>query len=220
MNVEPKSDAETLRLVGGALCLDLVNTVGGRNSEKGNEHLANYTDLVAWSKHVGILTSRAAQHLIQEATRRPAEAERVFERALELREALYRLFAAFVTGAKPKASDLAVLNQVLETMSGARIIPTENGYDWDWARDEAALDQMLYPIARSAAELLVSGDLSRVRECEGDDCGWLFMDTSKNHTRRWCSMEECGNLAKARRHYRRVRAVNLGAAETHKSNKR
>ncbi len=216
--MEPKSEAETLRLVGGALCLDLVNTVGDRRSERSNEHLASYADLVMWSKHAGILLPRAAQRLVQEAGKHPAEALQVLERAHALREALYRIFVAFVTAGKPKASDLGVLNEVLARMSGARIVPTESGYGWDWTHDEKALDQVLYPIARSAAELLVSGDLSRVRECEGDNCGWLFVDTSKNRTRRWCSMDDCGNLAKARRHYRRVRSANLGVPETPQDN--
>ncbi len=195
-----------VRLVGGAPCLDFCNTVGNHAGDQPNEHLTTYTDLVAWSRHAGLVAARTAQHLGERAERNPAEAARAFAHARELREALYRIFSAIATGTRPKAADLAVLNGALaEAMAHARVVPEEEGYRWDWARDENALDQMLNPIARSAADLLTSNDVMRLRECEGDDCGWLFLDTSKNHSRRWCAMNDCGNRAKARRHYARVR---------------
>ncbi len=199
--------AGSVSLIGGALCLDFVNTVGDIKSEHPYEHLTNYSDLVAWSKHAGILTPRLAQHLIQTAAQHPAEATAVYQRALTLRAALYRTFAARLAEYKPRTSDLAVLNETLaEAMSHAHIVTAENGYAWDWTGMENDLAQMLYPIARSAADILTSDNLARVRECEDDECGWLFVDTSKNHSRRWCSMDDCGNRAKARRHYRLTRA--------------
>ncbi len=203
-----KSDWEPLQLVGGALSVDFVNTVGDRKAEAAKEHLADYEDLVAWSRDAGILNSRAAQHLHEEAASREKEAARVYRRALALREVLYRIFFASATGGKPQAADIAALNEILaEALSHGRLTGAEQGYAWDWKDDENGLAQMLYPIARSAAEMLTSGDLARLRECQDDECGWLFVDTSKNHSRRWCSMEDCGNRAKARRHYRRARTV-------------
>ncbi len=201
------SGAGSLQLVGGALSVDFVNTVGNRKGESANEHLSDYTDLVAWSRNAGILSSRAAQRLLEEAASREKEAARAYRRALALREGLYRIFFASAAGLKPQPADLAALNVILaEAMSHARLAPAEQGYAWDWSDKENGLEMMLYPIARSAADMLTSGHLARLRECQDDECGWLFVDTSKNHSRRWCSMEDCGNRAKARRHYRRARS--------------
>ncbi len=87
-------------------------------------------------------------------------------------------------------------------------MPTSAGYAWTWADDPNALDRMLWPLVRSAAELLVTGDLSRVRVCGGERCGWLFVDTSKNRSRRWCDMQDCGNVAKVRRFRTRQHAAH------------
>ena len=204
---EAKSRAESLQLIGGALAVDFVNTVGDRKAELVSEHLSDYRDLVAWSRHAGILGPCAAQQLLLDAASREKEAARVYRRALALREALYRIFFASAAGLKPQLTDLGLLNEILaEAMSHARLANVEPGYAWDWSDDADGLGQMLYPIARSAADMLTSGHLARLRECQDDECGWLFIDTSKNHSRRWCSMEDCGNRAKARRHYRRARS--------------
>ena len=137
---------------------------------------------------------------------REDEARRVIVRAIAMREAMYRIFSAVTEGVTPRPADLAILNRMLSTaMARSRLVQSGNGFVWGWDRQADPLDQMLWPIARSAADLLTSGNLSRVRECSNDTCGWLFVDTSKNHSRRWCSMSDCGNRAKARRHYARVR---------------
>ncbi len=204
--VEMTTQAETLRLIGGALCLDFVNTIEDYRSQYPQEHLTNYAELVVWSRHAAILTPRLAQQLTLDATWRPEEAARVHQRALALRATLHRLFTARLVHHNPQAGDLATLNKILpEALSQGRLRSTENGYAWDWTAGEDDLAQMLYPIARSAADLLTSDNLTRLRECENDSCGWLFVDTSRNHSRRWCSMEDCGNRAKARRHYRLTR---------------
>jgi predicted RNA-binding Zn ribbon-like protein len=203
---EMTTEAATLRLIGGALCLDFVNTVEDYRGEPPHDHLSNYTELVAWSRHAAILTPRLAEQLTLVAARRREEAGRVHLRALALRATLHRLFTAQLVHHNPQAGDLAALNKILpQALSQGWIRSTENGYTWDWTAREDDLAQMLYPIARSAGDLLTSDNLGRVRECEDDTCGWLFVDTSRNHSRRWCSMEDCGNRAKARRHYRLAR---------------
>lgn len=200
-------DGETFELVGGDLSLDFANTVGSHGSDEPNEHLTGYPELVAWSRQAGILSNRAAQRLVQEAARRPKEARQVLANAIGLREALYRIFSAVSEGVAPKATDLDTLNSALSlALAHVRIVTSEQGFAWDWPRDEDALDQMLWPVARSAADLLTSTERSKVRECANKTCGWLFVDTSKNHSRLWCSMSDCGNRAKARRHYARLRA--------------
>ena len=129
--------------------------------------------------------------------------------AVTVREALYRVFSAVAAGATAPAGDLATLNEALaDGFAHSRLEPDGDGYHWAWQIDPPALDRMLWPVLRSAVDLLTSGELDRVKECPGlDDCGWLFFDTSKNGSRRWCSMEGCGNRAKGRRHYQRTRAV-------------
>ena len=98
-----------------------------------------------------------------------------------------------------------ILDDPLVSRTHARIVSTKEGFKWDWS-EELALDRMLWFIARSAADLLTSGNLDRVRQCGDEECGWLFIDTTKNRSRRWCDMTDCGNRAKARRHYSRLRA--------------
>ncbi|MGE5584001.1 MAG: CGNR zinc finger domain-containing protein [Bacillota bacterium] len=197
--------AGNLDLIGGRLCLDFANTVDWHASDHPREWLTNYPDLVAWSRHAGALTEAQAQDLARAAEHRSDEAASVLERAITLREAMYRIFSAIVARGEPKATDLAALNSALaRALTHLRIAPAGESFAWEWTGEDE-LDRMLWPVVWSAAELLVSGDLERVRECPGDGCGWLFLDTSRNRTRKWCSMDSCGNRAKARRHYRRTR---------------
>jgi predicted RNA-binding Zn ribbon-like protein len=204
---ENKSGVETLALLGGALCLDFANTIGNHKGAKPSEHLVSYADLVAWSRRAGILTNRAAQELLSQAARHPSEASDVLQRARTLREAIYRIFSAIAAGASAKSADLKILNRSLgDALVNSRLVPTKNGFAWGWA-DETTLDQMLGVVARSAADLLTLGKLDRVRQCSDEVCGWLFVDTSKSRSRRWCDMNDCGNRAKARRYYRRIRGI-------------
>jgi predicted RNA-binding Zn ribbon-like protein len=198
----------SLNLVGGRLCLDYANTVGTHNTEHSDERLASYQDLLVWSRHAGLLDDGRLEQLGQIATAHPAEAQGTFEQAYSLRETIYRIFSA-VAGNRPAATDdLDQFNRALRSvMSHSILVQTGQGFAWDWEPAENALDSVLWPIVRSAADLLVSGDLGRVRECSSDSCEWLFVDTSRNRSRRWCDMEDCGNRAKARRHYHRKRAA-------------
>ena len=202
------SEAARLSLVGGALCLDFTNTAGNHKSDHPSEHLDSYDDLVAWSLHVDIVNHRIAQQLVAHAARHKVAARQVYEHAIAFRETLYRIFLRIAAERSPQASDLDILNQELgNALTHSRIVSTQEGFQWDWS-DEIALDRMLWFIARSAADLLTSGNLDRVRQCGDDECGWLFIDTTKNHSRRWCDMNDCGNRAKARRHYSRLRAAS------------
>ncbi len=131
-----------------------------------------------------------------------------FERAIALREAMYRVFSAVVHSTVPEITDLDTLKAAfVEAMTHAQLISTPHGFKWDWTEKENALDQMLWPVVHSAVELLTSEEVKKVKECPGvGNCGWLFLDTSKNGSRQWCSMEGCGSRAKMRRQYARKRA--------------
>lgn len=202
----------SLNLVGGRLCLDFTNTVGSHGAEHSDERLTSYQDLLVWSRRAGILDEQGQARLEQLAAAQPATAASIFEQAFNLREAIFRVFSA-VADARPAApADLEHFNTALgKVMAHSELVQTDEGFVWGWQPDEDALDRILWPIVRSAADLLTSGELGRVRECSSDTCEWLFVDTSRNRSRRWCDMEDCGNRAKARRHYHRKRVAEQQA---------
>lgn len=204
---ETGAQAGNLKLLGGRLCLDFINTIDPRAGEEAREYLTSYAELVAWSRHTNILADRQARHLIKEAARRTQDAALVLKKAITLREAIYRIFLAIANERQPNEGDLTELNNALsEALAQLRIAPGAAGFVYVWNGDRAALDRMLWPVAQSAGELLTSDELNRVRECPGDKCGWLFMDLSRNNSRRWCDMNVCGNRAKSRRHYQRIKS--------------
>jgi predicted RNA-binding Zn ribbon-like protein len=194
--------AGNLRLIGGRLCLNFVNTVDCHTRTRPKEYLVDYPALIGWGLHAGLLAPHAADQLLSAAARRPAEAAEALTRARQLRRALYGMFTGAFTDQTDLIDKIDTCNRTLaETSHRAAITRTRSGFDWAWDGDSSRLDQLLGPIAWSAAELLTSAELARVRECEGERCSWLFLDTSRNRGRRWCSMVDCGNRAKARRHY-------------------
>jgi predicted RNA-binding Zn ribbon-like protein len=127
-----------------------------------------------------------------------------------LRESIYQILLRVMEGRRPRPTDLELVNSELaRTLGRLRIAPVtgESRYDWKWAGDQLELDYPLGPLAHSAGQLLSSGHkLAHVRQCRGDNCGWLFVDLSKNHSRCWCDMRDCGNRAKVRRHRQKHRA--------------
>ncbi len=201
-------DPTQLKLIGGRPCLDFVNTVGSRLNQTGApfEWLTSYEGLLIWCRHAGILPDDTVATLLEQAESQADEAAAVLARAQALREALYRIFVAVAQDREPAPADLAILNAVLAaTLGRRRLVSTATGIDWTWVDPSGALDAMLGPLAESAASVLTSSDVARVRQCGDDECAWMFVDTSRNHSRRWCDMEDCGNRAKARRHFHRVR---------------
>jgi predicted RNA-binding Zn ribbon-like protein len=196
------------------LCLDFTNTLEGRRTSHPQESFRSYGDLLSWGQQTGIVPPDVASRLALEATRRIAEARAALDRAVALREAIYRIFSAVAGKRTPEAADLDHLNVVLsEALAALQITPTADGFVWAWGRQRQELGHVLWPIAQSAADLLTSVDLQAVRECAAPECDWLFLDTSRNHSRRWCDMKACGNRAKARRHYERNRQARGGAAD-------
>ena len=192
---------------GGELCLDFANTHGG-SRVRPKERLTSYQDLLAWGSQAGILNDEDVRYLGRIAAEHPRKAEAALGDAVALREALFRIIAAVIARTPPAEGDLATLNAALpRALHHLRVAPRAAGCEWEWAGEEGALDRMLWPIARSAADLLVSSEVQRVRRCAGENCDWLFLDTTRNRSRRWCDMRTCGNRAKARRSYARKKAV-------------
>lgn len=193
-------------LESGDVSLEFSNTAEWHASQKPIESLNSYRDLADWALRSGLLERSDRDALLAEADRRPQEASLVLARAISLREAIYRTFSAIANDREPRNEDLTQLNLALaESMSRLRVAPRGTAFTWEWAGGPA-LDRMIGPVAQAAAALLTSDELDRVGECADDrGCGWLFVDRSKNHSRRWCDMRGCGNRAKARRRYRRNR---------------
>jgi predicted RNA-binding Zn ribbon-like protein len=190
----------------GAICLDYANTVDWHASSHPKNMLDSYEKLVEWSRRRGLLDSEVARGLVQRARDRKELGDVAMGEADSLREAIYGVFSATSHGKPPGRKELDTLNAHLSRgMARSRIDVEGNQLRWGWNGDDLPLDMMLWPIAKSAADLLTSERLGQVKECanEVEGCGWLFLDTSRSHNRVWCSMDSCGNRAKFRAYYDR-----------------
>jgi predicted RNA-binding Zn ribbon-like protein len=210
----PPSRAGVLPLIGGAPCLNFANTSSGRGTPLRQEHLHSFDLLLTWTEHAGLTTRTLRQRLSRLAAQHPRTAAHVLRRALALREAIHATGAALANAAPPPAPALAVINRELAAaMVQARLRPANGGFAWDWAAAPAALERVLWPLARSAADLLVAPLHARVKQCPGHGCGWIFLDLTKNGSRRWCEMEVCGTRHKIRRYRDRRRKLSRGGSK-------
>lgn len=188
----------------GDVALDFVNTVEGIRSAAYEETLGAYEDLLRWAEEADIISRRERSSLSRLAVAHPLLAQRALSDAIAMREALHGVLQARLTGAAPKSAELGRLNAMMAAaMSKARLAVSEDRYSWTWS-EELVLERPTWPIARAAAELLTSRRLARLRECASETCGWLFLDQSKNRSRRWCDMRGCGNRTKIRRYRARI----------------
>lgn len=194
-----------LDLVGGAPALDLVNTVNSRPAWA-HDYFGSYDDLVAWAVRAGVVGEGDARALRRLAASDPGAADAALRRAVALREAAHRVLAATIGGDEPAPADLDALRDAdAEAVAHARLVRDRagGGLVEAWALGEC-LAGPLWPLAHGIVRLLVDGPLDRLQACPG--CGWLFLDTSRNRSRRWCSMDTCGARDKMQRYYRRRRA--------------
>jgi predicted RNA-binding Zn ribbon-like protein len=188
------------------LCLDFANTLAWRSSAP-SESLHGLPDLLRWCASSGSLLAGAIEGSESWADRHPVQAAAIFRGAIAIREATYRIFHAAASGNAPTDDDLSALNRALkETPARSALQRIGAGFGWRVeVRRPATASTLLAPALWSAGDLLTGPQLARVRECANDKCLWLFLDESKNGTRRWCSMSACGNRAKAHRHYARLK---------------
>ena len=190
------------KFVAGSLGLDFLNTVGGwipsgRKRDYSDyilaEKLETYRDLVEWARLAGILSPSEAHTIAL------CENNAVLKRAVALRASLYRTAKSLFEGWPPPQADLDRLNQEIATAEAHRRLTFSHGKlirTWD---EPKAPDHMLWSVVESAAKLLTSQEAASVRQCPGSECGWFFLDTSRNRARRWCQMQICGNRAKVKR---------------------
>lgn len=192
-----------LPLVGGSLGLDLANTTGARQSRTPRERLQTFADLVVWATRAGILDRPRATQLNQIALEQSLEAAAALEKARALREELYQLFRAIAEGTEPPPDALARLGQWWRAERSRRYLVSRDGaFELSLHVADDELDMMLWPIVSSAVELITSERIAHIKRC--GECDWLFLDESKNGSRTWCK-KECGDRARARRHYDRIR---------------
>ena len=185
--------------LGGDLCLNFVNTVEFRDSDARHEFVQSYDHALAWCRKNALIADKEGARLENAASERQTEAETAYQAVLDLRETLYRIFTSVIAEEQPAAGDLARLNEALAAAPRC-VAVDDHGFQWTWAQSDE-FTRILAPITLAAAELLTSDQLQWVRQCP--NCGWLFLDTSRNHSRRWCSMDFCGSQAKSRRQYER-----------------
>ena len=181
------------------LCLGFANTRFWRGSEPAaTEQLATVKDLADW------LAANAA--MPRQNGKRSGDLDALFDRAIALREAIYRIFLAIGEGRSPQSADLYIFNGALaETPQRLGISARGGGYAWIVAAPSDTLGGTLAPVIWSAADLMTRAADRRIRRCANDKCRWVFVDRSKGGTRRWCDMNSCGNRAKAHRHYARTK---------------
>lgn len=198
---EPAKTLEDIERVGGSPAVDFVNTVSAWNAETRTDYLATFADFLRWNELNGLLWPAAIQRFRQRPAAEQAEALR---EAQALRDALYRIFLARTREEPLPVDALDYLNELIRrTVSWRRISGSSasGGRDiccvWDFT--DAPAIAALGPVAWAAADMLENAPLERVKECPGENCGWLFLDTSKNRSRQWCSMKTCGNVAKVKR---------------------
>ncbi|MDA0704854.1 MAG: CGNR zinc finger domain-containing protein [Proteobacteria bacterium] len=198
---------EGFKLLGGAPCLDFANTLDWRGSDAPVDWLAGYADLIAWAARAGVLDPAAAERLRARAERDSAGAAEAHAHALALREAMHAIFAARIEGRRIPSEALAALNAALSDAPPRQaLIVLSGGFAWTRAPGAEGFDAPAHAAIWSAGDLLASDRLERLRRCADPVCGWLFLDESRSGRRRWCSMADCGNRAKARRHHARHRA--------------
>jgi predicted RNA-binding Zn ribbon-like protein len=199
------------QLFAGDLSLDFINTLDNRVvPDRRKELIGSYRDLVDWAAQAGAISPTQRSTLQREAEAHPKDAAEVRAQAVELRECLYRLITAILRNRKAAADDLSAFNAyVSEALSHLELQAAPRAFRIGWPQTRHDLRSILWIIARSASDLFTGDDLKDVRECGADTCRWLFVDRSKNHSRRWCDMKTCGNRVKARKFYRRKSAANV-----------
>ena len=188
----------------GSLCLDFANTWDNR-SDVAKDRMTEYGELLDWAQGAGEVSEQERGEIEIRAHREEATAFGVYRTAHELRDTVFHLCSAAAAGEKPSERDVAALNAALQSVPRQRLYCGGACCEWDWSVEEPDLRQILWPVIQSAADLVTSADISRIRECGAPDCNWLFLDRSRGGRRRWCDMSTCGNRAKARRYYDRHR---------------
>ena len=196
------------KLYAGHPALELVNTLDMRYTADPVELLPAYKDLLRFTVQLRLLSPEQARKLGQATGEK--QARRVLALVIELREALAAVCYAWVNGKTPSPAPVATLEKHFHAAALQRKLGTGQPHlQWKWPGKEQEAELPLWKLAQAAADLFLSSDAALVKDCGDPTCRWLFLDLSKNHTRRWCDMKTCGNRMKARRHQARLQETSL-----------
>jgi predicted RNA-binding Zn ribbon-like protein len=203
----PKTRLSDSKAAGEELCIRFVNTMAWRLRRPQEERLPTPEALLRWFGNNGLADEAYLACVATAWAEMPDRAAALHGAARALREAIYTAFHALIAGEAPSSRDLAMLNARLAGPApGIEIVPGMDGVAWRPSAAELDPGDLLRPVALSAAALLTGPRARRVRQCQDErGCGWLFIDESRAQNRRWCSMGDCGNRAKASRHRARLR---------------
>jgi predicted RNA-binding Zn ribbon-like protein len=190
-------------LVGGDLALDFVNTVTARDTEP-SDFLDDYHALIRWARLTSGFGHKDLVELTNLACSQPEKAAAALGRCRRVREALCAVLYALIARREPQAENVAIMDHARKrAFDAARLNACKLSLRVVWSVERSGLDLITHVVTARALDLLQNVSLDRLRVCTGTDCGWVFIDTSKNGKRRWCDMEVCGNAAKARRFRKR-----------------
>lgn len=205
---------ETLELDGGWLCLNFINTVRNRFEEPVFCYLPRHDEVLKWAKRLELFSQVEIRRVKTYIEEHPDVAEKQHKKIIEVRETLYRMFAAIARNLQPSEYVLEKFNKYLsETFNDLKInVEKDRIVTEDWYKKNSGLLQIQHLIIKSAYELLISNSLIRLKEC--DNCGWLFLDKSKNKSRRWCNMQTCGSMEKAKKYYRSKKNMSVDRKST------
>lgn len=204
---------DELRLDGGVLCLDFVNTVPDRKDGSGRDLLRSCHDLLYWAKRARVIDAASYAAFEKSVRERERQAREFFSEAIQLRSLIYQLFYPISQGQKVKSADLDAFNKAMAKLSTHLVVtPSAKGFAQRWQFEPHQLQAITAPILKSAQDVLLSDKLHRVKECPS--CGWLFLDGTKNGKRRWCSMEDCGSQVKALEYYYRKKKEGSAARQS------
>ena len=196
---DSSSTSRVFELIAGNPALDLVNTLDWRFRDGNPEELLEtYSDLLRFCQQSTLLTASQSRRLV----RMPSDvhATKLLAAVKELREAAAEVHYASLEGRNPTAASMKTLETRFKSArEHQRLRWSDSHLVWDWPNSTAIPEMPLWQLSLIAADLMTSDEFHKVRECGNPECRWLFLDTSKNHTRRWCDMKICGNRMKARR---------------------
>ena len=193
---------DAIRLDGGVLCLDFVNTVPDRKDGTDRDNISSYDDLIYWARKAGVVTTAGLNALATTGAINEKKTREFLSAAHQIRSLIYSIFKPIANQHRARQADIDVFNEIAgRYFAFLSVGAAKDGYVSKWRFTDDHFFSVTAPIIKSAYDLLLSDKLKRVKECP--NCGWLFLDSTRNGKRRWCSMEDCGSNVKSLEYYYR-----------------
>jgi len=195
---------------GGDLSINFTNTVNWRGDDAAREdNLGTYQDVLVWCDEAGLLDGAERARLVERSQADPAGAETALVEIREIREVIYRILRNLGEAQLPSPADQSLFNDTLHRALGHRRLDIQPAHArWAWRSHSDDLTAPIWPVVLAAADLAVSDDLAKVHTCSNEACGWMFLDRSRNQSRKWCSSESCGNRARVRKFYQHSKTTS------------